>query len=289
MLDPDLLRAFVAVAETGSVTAAAGRVHRTQSAVSMQIRRLEELLGRRLLDRSGRGVALSAEGELLLPHARALLRAEREVLALFAEGAPAGRVRIGAPDDYASTFLPASLARFAESHPRVEVEMVVASSAELVPALARADGPDLALVTQGSGETGGVVARREPLVWVAAAGRAVETLPVLPLALFQQGCVFRRAALAALAEAGRPCRIAYTSVSLAGVFAAVAAGLAVGVVLRSSVRPGLRILSEAQGLPALPSVGIVLARAERPLGPAAEALASHVLAALAAAPSLAAA
>lgn len=289
MLDPELLRAFVAVAETGSVTAAAGRVHRTQSAVSMQIKRLEELLGRRLLDRSGRKAALSAEGELLLPHARALLRAEREVLALFADDAPAGRVRIGAPDDYASTFLPASLARFAETHPKVEVEMVVAPSAELVPALARADGPDLALVTQGSGEPGGVVVHREALVWVAACGRPVEAEPVLPLALFQQGCVFRRAALAALAAAGRPCRIAYTSVSLAGVLAAVAAGLALGVVLRSSVRPGLRILGEAQGLPALPSVGIVLARADRPLGPAAEALAAHVTTTLAAAPSLAAA
>lgn len=289
MLDPDLLASFVAVAEAGGFTEAAGRVHRTQSAVSMQIKRLEERLGRSLFVRSPRGATLTPAGELLLPHARAILRAQREALALFEAEAMRGRVVVGAPDDYAATFLPASLARFADTHPRVEVEIVVAPSAELVPALERPDGPDLALVTVGSGERSAVILRREPLVWVAADRHGIAARDPLPLALFHPGCAFRRAALEALARAGRRYRIAYTSVSLAGVVAAVRSGFAVGVMLRASLPPGLEVLGAAEGLPELPSMAIALLRAEGRANPVAEALARHLAATLAASPSLAAA
>src|SRR5918911_83027 len=123
-LEPEVLGGFVAIAETGSFTAAAKRVNRTQSAVSMQIKRLEENLGRELFTRDGRAVELTSDGEVLLGHARRILAVHREALAAFDRDALAGEVTIGAPDDYASTFLPRILARFARTHPRVQVNVV---------------------------------------------------------------------------------------------------------------------------------------------------------------------
>ena len=155
-LEPELLRSFVAIAETGSFTAAAHRVHRTQSAVSMQIKRLEELLGRELFLREGRSVSITRDGELLLSHARRILHAHLEALAAFDRDQLAGDVTIGAPDDYASTFLPRILARFAETHARVHVNVVCQPSVDLLRLLADR-AVDLALVTQGSGERGGTL------------------------------------------------------------------------------------------------------------------------------------
>lgn len=260
LLEPELLRSFVAIAETGGFTTAAQRVHRTQSAVSMQIRRLEEQLGAELFLREGRTVRLSHGGELLLPHARRILQAHREALAAFDKEQLAGTVTLGAPDDYASTFLPKSLARFAESHPRVVLDFVCQSSAELVRRLAERT-IDLALVTQGYGERGGTLLLRERLVWVASASCPLREQDPLPLAIYEPGCPFRAAAVEALARAGRAYRIAYTSVSFAGVHAAVDAGLAVTVMLRNSVRPGQRILDARDGFPPLGEAGIVLLRA----------------------------
>ena len=265
-LEPELLRSFVAIAETGSFTAAAHRVHRTQSAVSMQIKRLEELLGRELFAREGRSVGITRDGELLLSHARRILHAHLEALAAFDREQLAGEVTIGAPDDYASTFLPRILARFAEGHARVHVNVVCHASVDLIRLLADR-AVDLALVTQGSGERGGTVVLREPLVWVTSAThRAHEQVP-LPLALFEPGCAFRRAATESLAAAGRPARVAYTSLSIAGIHAALVSGLAVGVLLRRNDRPGLRILDRRDGFPPLPESGIVLQRASNDPSP----------------------
>ena len=261
-LEPELLRSFVAIAETGSFTAAAHRINRTQSAVSMQIKRLEELVGRELFSRAGRTVALTRDGELLLTHARHILRAHGEALAAFDREALAGEVTIGAPDDYASTFLPRILARFAESHARVHVNVVCQSSVDLVRRLADRT-VDLALVTQGSGERGGTNLCREQLVWVGSASHRAHELDPLPLATFEPTCSFRRAAMESLAGSGRAARIAYTSVSIAGIYAALEAGLAVSVLLRSSLRPGLRILDRSDGFPPLPEAGITLQRASR--------------------------
>jgi DNA-binding transcriptional LysR family regulator len=258
-LEPELLRSFVAIAETGGFTAAAHRVHRTQSAVSMQIKRLEEMLGRALFAREGRTVRLTRDGEMLLSHARRILQAHREALAAFAQEQLAGEVTLGAPDDYASTFLPRGLARFAEAHPQVHLNFVCQPSVELVRRLDERT-IDLALVTQGSGERGGTLLLRECLVWVTSATLRAHEQDPLPLAIFEPGCPFRRAAVESLARAERAYRIAYTSVSLAGVHAAVEAGLAVTVMLRSSVRPGQRILDARDGFPPLGEAGIVLLR-----------------------------
>lgn len=276
-LEPELLRSFLAIAETGSFTAAALRVNRTQSAVSMQIKRLEELLGRELFARGGRGAELTRDGELLVAHARRILDAHREALAAFDRAALAGEVTLGAPDDYASTFLPRILARFAEDHARVHVELVCRPSAELARCLAEGT-VDLALLTQGSGERTGRVVHREPLVWVTSARHRAHERDPLPLAVFQPGCLFRRAMAERLAACGRASRVAFTSVSVAGVRAALESGLAVSALLRGTVRPGLRILDERDGFPPLPEVGIVLARASEEPSPPVERLEQAILA-----------
>jgi DNA-binding transcriptional LysR family regulator len=276
-IEPELLRSFVAIAETGSFTAASHRVHRTQSAVSMQIKRLEDLLGRALFTREGRAVRLTRDGEMLLPHARRILHAHREALAAFDREALAGAVTIGAPDDYASTFLPRILARFAESHARAHVDVVCQPSAELLRCLADRT-VDLALVTQGSGERGGILVHREPLVWVGSARHRAHEQEPLPLAVFQPGCLFRSLATDGLARTGRAARIAYTSLSIAGILAALESGLAVSVLLRSTVRPGLRILDERDGFPPLPEIGITLQRASGEPSPLIDRLEEAILA-----------
>lgn len=278
-LDPDLLRTFVAIAETGGFTAAAGRVHRTQSAVSMQVKRLEETLGRALFERAGRSVSLTPHGEVLLDHARRILRAHQEALAAFDADAIHGDVTVGSPDDYASTFLPPILARFAQTHPRVHVEVIVEDSTMLVERLAQGR-VHLAIVTEGHGEVGGVVVHREPLVWVTSARHRAHEEDPLPLAVFSQSCCFRRRALAALARVGRAARVAYTSLSVAGIHAAVDAGLAVSAEPRGTVRPGQRILTEADGFPPLGDVGVTLQRSPHAMGRLIDRLEQHMLEAL---------
>ena len=287
-LEPELLRSFVAIAETGSFTAAARRVSRTQSAVSMQIKRLEETLGRELFSRDGRTVELTPDGEVLLGHARRILAVHREALAAFDRDALAGEVTIGAPDDYASTFLPRILARFGRTHPRVQVNVVCRPSCELLPCLAQAS-VDLALVTQGNGEEGGVLVHREPVVWLTSARHSVHAEDPLPLAVFDQHCCFRRAAVERLGRVGRRHRIAYVSASIAGIYAALDAGLAVSMLLRSNLRPGLRTLTEAEGFPTLPDAGIMLLRARQDPDPLFDRLEEHILESFRVAPVLSAA
>ena len=277
MLDPDNLRSLVAIAETGSFTAAALRVHRTQSAVSMQMRKLEQEVGRKLFLRAGREARLTSDGELLLAHARRILKAQAEALAVFDQTALAGELRIAAPDDYASTFMPGILVRFAETHPKVRIDLRSLPSHEAARQVERGE-IDLALVTQGHGESGGEVLHREPLVWVAARGHCVHEADPLPLAVYHERCAFRRLAIQALDAVGRPWRIAYSSQSIAGIYAAVETGLAVGTILPSNLRSGLVVLGEVQGFPPLPEIAILLLRRTDAASPLLDAMADHVVA-----------
>lgn len=277
VLEPDNLRSLVAIAETGSFTAAALRVHRTQSAVSMQMRKLEGQLGRKLFVRAGREARLTSDGELLLAHARRILKVQAEALAVFEQTTLTGEVRIAAPDDYASTFMPGILVRFAQSHPLVRVDLRSLPSHEAARQVARGE-VDLALVTQGHGEAGGEVLHREPLVWVAAKGHCLHQIDPLPLAVYHERCAFRRLAVQALDAIGRPWRVAYSSQSIAGIYAAVETGLAVGTMLPSNLRPGLVVLGAAEGLPPLPEIAILLLRRSDAASPLLDALAEHVVA-----------
>ncbi len=255
-LDLDLLRSFVAVAETGSFTRAAGRLGLVQSAVSMQVKRLEETAGQRLFDRSKRRVALSPDGEVLLGYARRMLALNLAALSDLGQATIEGGLRLGTADT-AAHFLPKILARFARSYPRVQLEVHCDRSWHLLDAL-DAGEIDLALVTQQGARGGGRILRREPLVWATARGQIVPETEPLPLAVFAPGCAYRAAAMEALDAAGRAWRMAYSSTSLTGVQAAVLTGLAVGLLPQSTLLKGMIVLGEAEGLPPLPDYGITL-------------------------------
>ena len=278
-LDLDQLKTFVAIAETGSFTRAAGAVFKTQSAVSMQMRRLEERIGKPIFTRDGRASRLTEEGERLLGYARRIVRLSDETLAAFDETELTGTVRLGTPDDYADRFLPEVLARFARSHPRAEVSVICEPSVRLLD-LARVGEIDLAIVTY-CGEAHTEVIRREPLLWVGSSAHAAEQEDIVPLALAKPPCLFRAAALDALTAVGRKYRILYNSGNYAALAAAVQAGLAVTVMAESSLRAGMKILGEADGLPRLPQCEIGILRSwTRPTSATIDKLAEHIVSSL---------
>ena len=257
-LDPDLLRSFVLIAEGGSFTRAANAVGRTQSAVSMQIRRLEEALGQPLLLRGPRGVETTPHGAWLLDRAKRLLAMHDEIVATFRAPAVSGTVRLGTPDDYALRWLPGILARFAEVHPAVEVEVTCAPSNELVARLEN-DEIDLTLLSGGN-ERPGMATQplwRAGLRWIGSASHATHRRSPIPLATAQR-CVWHRAAVRALDGSGLTWRAAYTSTSQAGTLAPALAGLAITIGLPGPLPPGLRFLGPEEGLPGLPDFSIVL-------------------------------
>lgn len=278
-LDLDQLRTFVAIVESGSFTRAADVVHKTQSAVSMQMRRLEQRIGKPIFSRDGRASKLTEDGERLLGYARRMVRLSDETLSAFDDNGLAGSVRLGTPDDYADRFLPEVLARFAHSNPRVEVSVVCEPSANLMEMARRAE-VDLAIVT-ACGDMAAEVVREEPLLWVASASHRVEEEDVLPLALAKPPCQWRDAGLQTLTEIGRKYRVLYTSGNSTAISAAVLAGLAVSVVAESALRPGMRVLGEAEGFPRLPTCEIGLIRAQnRPPSAIVDKLAEHIVSSL---------
>lgn len=263
-LPPDVLRTFVAATDSGSFTGAAGLVHLTQSAVSMQMKRLEADLGRPLFLREGRGVRPTPEGEVLYGYARRLLTLHDETLAAIREPKLDGVIRFGAPEDYATQYLPGALKRFAAAHPRVQVDAFCADS----DALREKYGDNELDVILTTEEAPGPEDSRElPLAWlVAERGAPVDRRP-LPLALYHAGCLYRRNGLAALDRAAIGFRVAYTSPSMTGVLAAIRAGLAVGPVSVGAVPDGCRLAVERDGLPPISPVAIRLrARRDRENG-----------------------
>ena len=258
----NLLHTFVAIVESGNFTSAAKRVHLTQSAVSMQVRRLEALLERRLFERSGRSVKLTGAGALLFDHARRVLHVYGQAMMALDQSPLEGEITLGAPDDYVMSFLPRVIARFCENYPSVRLNIVCEPSRLLATRFT--DGSvDVALFTEGEGLGGGIVVHREPLVWVTSADHDAHKQNPVPLAVFHTGDVFRRYAIEVLEESGRHSRTVVTSVSFAGINAALEAGIAVAVIMRSCTRPGMRVLTPQQGFPRLPELNIILQRTDR--------------------------
>lgn len=284
-LDPDLLRAFAYIAEEGSFTRAAQRVGRTQSAVSMQVQRLEDMLGQKVLSRGkGGAVALTPHGQYLLDRARDLLALNDEIWTMFRAPQMHGTVRLGTPDDYALRYLPGVLKRFANSHPSVDVEVSSSNSSALVARL-KAGELDLTLCTEGHEPAGwdAELLWRGQLHWIASDRHAPHRLDPVPLALaawatMAQGeCSWRREATQALERAGRRYRVAYTSETQSGTLIPVLAGLAVTVSPHTLLPAGLRALPQDGTMPPLGNTGILLLQAREPRQPVAEALAAHIM------------
>lgn len=274
-LDLDQLATFIAIADTGSFTRAAEEVHRTQSAVSMQMRRLEERIGKPLFQKDGRINRLTEEGERLLTYARRLLRLNRETLAAFDDASLEGHIRIGTPDDYADRFLPEIMARFSRSNPRVELSVLCEPTPNLVEHVRRGN-LDLALVTHDDAKGGSEVVRREPLLWVSSANHATHEREVLPMAFGRPSCLWRRAACEALREVGREHRILFTSFSATVIATTVLSGLAISVLPECALRPGMRVLGEGDGFPPLLDCHIGLMRGHTGQPEIIDALARHI-------------
>lgn len=279
LLDIDQLRTFIAITETGSFTRAADVVFKTQSAVSMQMKRLEERIGKPIFERDGRASKLTEDGARLLDYARRIVKLNMEAVTAFSVAELTGRVRLGVPDDYADRYLPEILARFARSNPRAEVTVICEPSPMLVERIA-GNEVDIAIITHSLSKGPAEIFRHEQLLWVASSRATVHTEDPLPLAVGRPSCDWRRAACEGLDAIGRPYRILYSSWNAAAVGAAVMAGLATAVLPESALRPGMRVLTSAEGFPSLPSVRIGLLRNRHDRSALADALADHVIASL---------
>lgn len=273
-LQIDLLRTFLAIIDTGGFTKATQVVHRTQSAISLQVKRLEETIGQSLFERRGRSFRLTAEGETLVPYARRMIKLHEEAVAAMLTPDVVGTVKIGIIDDYAARVLPGILSMFAKIYPGVQVTVRCEPSALLVPALARGE-LDLALVTGSPNEEGGVI-RHDPAVWVTSANHLVHEEAPLPLAIFHADCASRKWPMEALDAIGRNYRVAYQSPTDTGIHAVVTAGLAVAMLLKSAVPETFRILGTEEGFPRLPIAKIVLKQSPGVHSSAVECMAQHI-------------
>ena len=277
LLDLALLKSFAVVAQTGSISLAALQVGRTQSALSMQMHRLEDVIGQTLLHRSGSGVRLTVAGEKLLAHAESLLARHDEILADMSGTVLKGSVSLGCPEDYSIAFLPNLLRGFCALHPDVELRMVCAPTADLRPLLHRRQ-IDLALVSLPDPNASEVI-RKEGFVWVSnAAEPDMLDHASLPLALSAPVTLDYRAACDAMEAVNRRYRVAFASNSLAGLIAIARSGHAISVLTRTAVPPDLHIVSAR--LPPLPTIGIALEFAELRPSSAVKALGDHIRAVL---------
>lgn len=247
-LDIDLLRCFATVAEQNGFTAAGQALGLTQSAISLKIKRLEDIVRKRVFVRTSRRLALTPDGETLLVYARRLLALNDEAVRRLVAPPMRGRLRLGVADHFVPHHLAAVLARFARTYPDVQLEVEVGRSQELRMACERGT-LDLAIAKRRDGETIGTPIWREPIAWAAVPGfPGTNRNTPLPLAMLPPGCMFRDRALAILSRANIAHEIVYTSASLLGVIAAAEAGFAVTVLGRSTIGQPLQ---EVAGLPSL--------------------------------------
>lgn len=261
-LELDLLRAFVAVAETGSFTAAADVVHRSQSAVSQKVLRLEEILGRRVFDRTSRTLGLTPDGERLLVAARQMLEFNDRIMRTWREPAASGTLRLGVSEDFIPGQLPKLLARFSRLYPDLHIDLKTGLSCSLLEAY---DGDRLdAVIAKRSGSNSrGRVIWREPLVWLASADYQLDFTRPARLVMLAPPCSYRDMMIAALDTVRREWVAACTASSLMGVQAAVAGGLGVTLLGRSFVQEGMQILRAPELWPALPMTEVTVLGEDR--------------------------
>ena len=268
------LKSFVAIADTGSFSEAASIVGRTQSAISLQIKKLEESLGKSLFERTSRKVRLTMEGEIMLSYAKNILHLQIEAFSRIKEPDIEGEIRVGTPEDFATYYLPLVLASFRKYHPRVQLNVSCDLTLNLLKGFNKGDY-DIVLVKRDPQNVKlGTRFWKEPLVW--AASNNYKTEMPLSLILSPQPCIYRARALAALDKAGKKWHISYTSPSLAGTLAAVKAGLGITVLPFNMLPPGVHAVRSEIKLPALSDAEIALLKNEK-LSKAGEMLADHII------------
>jgi DNA-binding transcriptional LysR family regulator len=260
-LDIDVLRTLAVAMDLGGFRKAAERLGRSQSAVSLQMRRLEERVGRPLFRREGRGLVLTDAGDVVLGYARQILELNDQAVAAARGIAIGGSVRFGVPQDFGDSWLPSVLARFSRTHPSVLIEARVDRANKLVERIAEG-GLDLALMWGNPSIANTVTVQRLPMVWIGPKSYAVPKGDTVPLALFESPCVFRQPAVEALERTRRPWRLTFTSPSLSGLWAAALAGLGVTVRTVLGLPSPLTVLGRSSGLPKLPQIALSLYTAQ---------------------------
>ena len=256
-LDSESLRTFLAVAESGSFSNAARLIHRSQSAVSLQIKQLESVLGQLVFERRARGARLTSAGEKLRPVAQRVVGMLDQTLDDLRTEPLRGSLRIGIPDEYGDSLLAGVIARFAREHPLVELEVRCSFSTEFPQAVVRGE-LDLAVHAVETRQAGMQLLKRQPTSWATSRYHDVHQRDPLPVALFDRACWWRDSALQSLERAGRKYRVVFTSESVTGIAAAISAGVAVGVVGSDSTLSHLRLLTARDGFPPLPASQLVL-------------------------------
>lgn len=281
LLELDVLRTFVAIADTGSFTTAANMVFRTPSAVSMQIKKLEDILGRAVFLRDARTVRLTQDGEMLLGYARRMLAINREAVSKFIVPDITGVVRLGSPDDFGEQVLPHVLKRFARTHPSIAVDVVIDQSSNLRRRM-HDRALDITLLTNAcqTDADGAEVLLTEPIVWVGAKGGSAHLREPLPVSLWEEGCAWRAGALDALGREGRNYRVAYMSAHTAGQRAAILADLAIAPLPKSFIGGELVELGPKDGMPAIGDYNLGMIAAKDASAPV-RAVADHIRAAFA--------
>ncbi|MFQ1699784.1 LysR substrate-binding domain-containing protein [Loktanella agnita] len=258
-LEIDLLRSFVAVAAHRNFTQAATAIGRTQSAVSLQIKRLEDIVGKQLFERSRQSVVITHVGETLLVYANRILATNDAALSHIQDPEAAGLVRVGAPDDYATLLLPPILSRLRKAYPRLQFEITCDNTRELLLQLERG-ALDVVVATHLRQDAAGEIARYEPLHWVAAPDYQNDPATPLSLVLFPAGCVCRDIALEALRRVDRRWHIAYSTRSIGLMQQAILENAGVSVMEASIIPAGLKVIDGQNGLPSLPDVAISIHR-----------------------------
>lgn len=276
-IDTLLLKSFIAVAETGSFSRAADTVGRTQSAVSLQIKKLEDGLKCSLFDRSNRQVALTEQGEIFLGYARRMVELQWEAYSRLNEPEVKGEISLGTPEDFATHYLPEILANFTRHHPRVQLHVRCDLTLNLMSGFRKGEYDMILVKRDPERVKGGIKVWREPLIWAAADHYQMKT--PISLVLSPQPCIYRARALAALDRSRKAWSISYTSPSLAGTIAAVKAGLGITVLPKDMVPEGLSAVRNSAKLPHLADSEIALMKKER-LSQAGKVLAEHIVSSL---------
>jgi DNA-binding transcriptional LysR family regulator len=254
-LEIDLLRSFVAVAVHRNFTRAGQAVGRTQSAVSLQIKRLEGIAGKQLFERTRQSVSVTHMGEALLVYANRILAANDAALSYIQRPEAEGLIRIGAPDDYATFLLPPILAVIQKVHPRLQFEVMCDNACDLLPLLDQGD-LDIVIATHRPDAVAGRIARYEPLHWVASPDYVDDPEAPLSLVLFPTGCVCRDIAMEALQRIDRPWHVAYSTRSIGLMEKALLESAGVSVMESSTIPARLKIIDGQAGFPPLPDVVI---------------------------------
>lgn len=268
------LKSFVAIAETGTFGQAALTVNRTQSALSLQIKKLEDQLGCALFDRTGRKVTLTPQGEIFLGYAKRMIQLQWEAFSRLQEPDVEGEIRFGTPEDFATHYLPDVLASFRQHHPRVQLNVACDLTLNLIDGFHRGEYDVILAKRDPQRVKGGTKVWREPLVWVAADGYQPEER--LSLVLSPQPCIYRARALAALDRAKRSWHISYTSPSLAGTLAAVKAGLGITVLPSHMIPAGIHPIRKETKLPHLADAEVALMKKDE-LSKVAEMFVEHIV------------